>query len=1063
MATINSKKLLPPSKKSKQVFLVPVSSIVPSTSLVKKLKPAEETKKSDADFTVVKGKLIKLTDLFKNKLLLTKQSNDRKRKEQEREKAEQREKKLEGKDLGKKGKENQLIGKIPGQSIFDRIFRFAGFTLLGFLLNNYANLLPKLLEFGSYLKPAVVGLDYFARGFVDNTIAFIDNGYKAYDTIRGFAKSIGGENFQKLFDDFSGKLNQFLNTALIVGVAGFGGGLLPKRGLKSLLGKTSLSGGTQSGIKGVSAAQEKVRKAIQKQLLEKGKVKSLQKKLREYGKSKASILKDKRSLLQELSNPKTTVKRSVAIKSRLFEISQLESGAAVPIKTKEGTYFSRGIDLPEQAVAEAEQKATRGQRPPMKIKKKIVTSTKPTKPPTPKVPQPKGSFLGKIPKTPFIGAIIDYVINTQLLNEEPSKAAASAIGSGIGGWIGSSLGTLAAGGLGLGTGGVGLLASGAIIGASSILGATLGSLLGTFLYDAVSNVRKTFKFAQGGQIPRGGRRQTAPSRQIRRVAAKPRKVQPQRTQPGRDVGGIKKIEALYGQDKPGQKSGLRALKNTSSYLKGVSVLNGSLGNIMGASVDLAMGQKFDKKTIRAMGDQFGFAIQNMVDNQVSMSLGDISRQLAMANGGVVPSRRIGEGLSVGTRVSMLISNALSSMMENVSGKILQNIMKEIEGKAIPGGGGGGGLGPGAGPMVSSDSADFWLLSLISLYENANPQGAADVAQSIYNRMGYSGRSAREVILSRNQYQPVGQYGSVADWNNVVDKQSALNHIRKFPGNAVSADGLERVAAALLDKSVQQKAAKFVGNRPDFRSDGYEGQYDDMTDDISRYGQTFGFNRGSAYKGKSLVARVVPSLVRGTVTEAPGGGLPLTGDNGRMKPSQLTRVGTLVGGVDYQDWYGNGAYLRNDAAAAFLAAKAQARKEGITIQITSAYRSIEHQRAIQGKYAVVAAPGTSRHGEGTALDIQTGTAGYAWFVQNGPSYGWRYMAIPGDPVHFEYLGGFVPSKMQREIKLSPIFDRTQASIAPSQQTREVASLQMSPSYALIENNTFLYQKEIVLTG
>ena len=123
---------------------------------------------------------------------------------------------------------------------------------------------------------------------------------------------------------------------------------------------------------------------------------------------------------------------------------------------------------------------------------------------------------------------------------------------------------------------------------------------------------------------------------------------------------------------------------------------------------------------------------------------------------------------------------------------------------------------------------------------------------------------------------------------------------------------------------------------------------------------------------------------------------------------------------------------------------------------------ETKRAIQGKYAVVAAPGTSRHGEGTALDIQTGTAGYAWFVENGPTFGWRYMAIPGDPVHFEYVGGFKPSQKQNQVKLSPIFDRSQASLAPSQQSREIVSLQQSPSYALVENNTILYQKEFVLT-
>ena len=131
--------------------------------------------------------------------------------------------------------------------------------------------------------------------------------------------------------------------------------------------------------------------------------------------------------------------------------------------------------------------------------------------------------------------------------------------------------------------------------------------------------------------------------------------------------------------------------------------------------------------------------------------------------------------------------------------------------------------------------------------------------------------------------------------------------------------------------------------------------------------------------------------------------PPAGSNGNLKKSQLTRVGTLVGGVDYNDWYGNGAYLENQAAKWFIKAKNEAKKEGVTLPITSAYRSFKHQQALVGKYPVVAAPGTSAHGFGRALDIQTGTKGYKWFKENGPKFGWYYAAIPGDPVHFEWRG------------------------------------------------------------
>lgn len=136
------------------------------------------------------------------------------------------------------------------------------------------------------------------------------------------------------------------------------------------------------------------------------------------------------------------------------------------------------------------------------------------------------------------------------------------------------------------------------------------------------------------------------------------------------------------------------------------------------------------------------------------------------------------------------------------------------------------------------------------------------------------------------------------------------------------------------------------------------------------------------------------------------GLPPTGENGRMKPEQLIAVGSLTSDpVGGPYWYGRTAYLRkSDAGPAFLQAKAAAAKSGVNFVINSAYRSIEHQKALQGLYDVVATPGFSPHGDGIALDIQTGTAGWNWLVKNGMKYGWKWMNIPRDEVHFEYVGG-----------------------------------------------------------
>lgn len=184
--------------------------------------------------------------------------------------------------------------------------------------------------------------------------------------------------------------------------------------------------------------------------------------------------------------------------------------------------------------------------------------------------------------------------------------------------------------------------------------------------------------------------------------------------------------------------------------------------------------------------------------------------------------------------------------------------------------------------VTGGNPDFWLLSLISSYESLNPQGGADVAQSIYNRMKYSGRSARQEILSKNQYEPVGKFGRTSEWNKVVDRETAIAHIKKYPGNGVSTDKLDKVASALTNTSMQQSAAKFVGNRPDFRSQGYEKQYNDITDDTTRNGQTFGFNRGSSYKGKSTVAANIPDFI----------GIP-SSETAKPTPAQVSQIPTTV--------------------------------------------------------------------------------------------------------------------------------------------------------------------------
>lgn len=109
-------------------------------------------------------------------------------------------------------------------------------------------------------------------------------------------------------------------------------------------------------------------------------------------------------------------------------------------------------------------------------------------------------------------------------------------------------------------------------------------------------------------------------------------------------------------------------------------------------------------------------------------------------------------------------------------------------------------------------------------------------------------------------------------------------------------------------------------------------------------------------------------------------------------------------------------LRPAAAAAFNAlSAAYVRDTGTPLCVTDSYRSLPEQvlvKAERGSWA--AAPGTSKHGLGLAVDLcggvdSFGTPAQLWMRQNAPSYGWFHPSWAGaggslpEPWHWEYAG------------------------------------------------------------
>ncbi len=118
--------------------------------------------------------------------------------------------------------------------------------------------------------------------------------------------------------------------------------------------------------------------------------------------------------------------------------------------------------------------------------------------------------------------------------------------------------------------------------------------------------------------------------------------------------------------------------------------------------------------------------------------------------------------------------------------------------------------------------------------------------------------------------------------------------------------------------------------------------------------------------------------------------------------------------------GDGQYMRPDAADAFNALVEAAAAQGVTLLAGSAFRSVAEQAVLYALYLqrwkaapTVAAPGTSNHGNGTAVDVASapgvslsyGSAGYRWMTNNASRFGfsWDEGSKVDEPWHWRFVG------------------------------------------------------------
>jgi murein DD-endopeptidase MepM/ murein hydrolase activator NlpD len=126
------------------------------------------------------------------------------------------------------------------------------------------------------------------------------------------------------------------------------------------------------------------------------------------------------------------------------------------------------------------------------------------------------------------------------------------------------------------------------------------------------------------------------------------------------------------------------------------------------------------------------------------------------------------------------------------------------------------------PPINGKNSDFWTLVAVTALEESDPQGRADVAQSIYNRSAAGvfpgGKNIRNIILAGNggQYQPVER--AVKEFHRIGDRESAIKAIMVADkvSRKTAEQMIDNTASAINNPTLKKNAAEFIENRTDFR-------------------------------------------------------------------------------------------------------------------------------------------------------------------------------------------------------------------------------------------------------
>lgn len=662
MNKIDSNKLLLPSKNSAiqkrldSSVLVPYKNIKLSSKKVSLKRKGEGEKGNDDELiktvSSIKESLLKIEKLIENNSKLFKDRSKTYKKDRENENRKEKESKLETKKSSNEKFSGIKTPNLPRTGILDYIKNFLKWVIIGRAFVLFGKYLPKLLDFIKNLTPLYDFVKSITGALFNGLVTFIGWTDKAQKKLREIAGSLGGEPFQKAFDDFSGALTTFANLALIAGLATMGGSDL---GLGDALDDISPDkpGKTPSSRKPKSP------------------------RITESGGKPAGKPRFRNPLRKR---PRITASRpGFNLKNPFRQKPQLPAGGKTPRLPGGQPKITGGTPrLPAGGASGGTKLAA----------KTLLKSVRPL-------------LRGMI-----IGGLIDFGLSVAL-GEDPGRAAFGAIGATLLGTIGGILGGPFAPFTAIGGGALGDWAGRKLY--DAFFTGQKPSSKPQIAGGGMGGRRGGRKMQSGGSVETNTSKTYTPRR--RRPSGnyikKPMIVPPKKVDPGKNVGGEQKIKKLFPDTDPASLTVLdwinatdangdpytgtyqqyveyrkrvfgkkpnpfKALTQTSDILKKIPVV----GGLMGAGVDASLGQAFDtKKMLEQFKSSVGYVIDSISNQQIANLENNIK---TFAEGGSISSS---ENIYNPTSSAELLEKILGPSIEKRVNEAISNIKKETEKKS----------------------------------------------------------------------------------------------------------------------------------------------------------------------------------------------------------------------------------------------------------------------------------------------------------------------------------------------------------------------------------------------